>query len=44
MILRSVRFRAEQVKVLEKYAKDNHLSIGWCIRKAVDEWIEKLKS
>ena len=37
----SIRLRAEQLQGLEKFAKERHLSVGWCIRAAVDEWLKK---
>ncbi|PYU81199.1 MAG: hypothetical protein DMG50_16880 [Acidobacteria bacterium] len=37
----SIRLRAEQLQGLEKFAKERHLSVGWCIRAAVDAWLEK---
>jgi hypothetical protein len=41
MQLLSIRLRLEQLKALEKFAKEHHLSIGWCIRDAVDNWLKK---
>jgi hypothetical protein len=41
MLILSIRLRAEQLQGLEKFAKERHLSVGWCIRAAVDEWLKK---
>jgi hypothetical protein len=41
MLILSIRLRAEQLQGLEKFAKDRHLSVGWCIRAAVDAWLKK---
>jgi hypothetical protein len=43
-LLLSVRFRPEQLKALEKFASEHRLSIGWCIRAAVDEWLKGKKA
>lgn len=39
-VKRSVSFTAEQFERLEKYAKREERQISWCIRKALDEWLE----
>jgi predicted transcriptional regulator len=41
MPLLSIRLRAEQLKALEKLAKENHLSVGWFIRLAIDEFLKQ---
>ena len=41
MLILSIRLRAEQLQGLEKFAKERHLSVGWCIRAAIDEWLKK---
>jgi len=40
-LLLTVRLRADQLKALQKIAKDQERSVGWCIRAAIDVWLKK---
>jgi len=41
--LTAVRLKPEQLKELEKMAKEQDLSVSWLIRRAVAEYLERQK-